>query len=176
MSHDNALRIYLNDHLAGSTTGVELARRIAHAHSASADAARLQRLAEDIAQDRRTLLELMARLDVQPHKYKIVGGWAAEKVSRLKPNGRAYRRSRLSPLIELETLRIGIQGKQRLWHALMPVASQTDRLDSQLIAALATRAAEQAAVVDELHERAAAAALSPPAREAGAPGGEGAQP
>ncbi|MER6996187.1 hypothetical protein [Streptomyces sp. NPDC000410] len=167
--HAEALTIYLNDHLAGATTGVELSRRIARAHRSSGRAATLRSLAEDISQDRQTLLDLMDALDVTPQRYKICAGWMAEKAARLKPNGRLRHRSGLSSLIELETLRIGIQGKFQLWRALMPVAAELDRLDTARLRKLMDRARDQMATVDALHGAAATAVLSPRTARPGAP-------
>ncbi|MEU4495684.1 hypothetical protein AB0F96_20085 [Streptomyces sp. NPDC023998] len=153
--HHKALRIYLNDHLAGATAGIELSRRIARAHRSSARAPELRRLAEDIAQDRQSLLELMEALEIAPHRYRIYGGWVAEKAARLKPNGRVYRRSGLSTLVELEALRMGIQGKHHLWVALVPVAAASDQLDASRLQDLIDRAMNQMATVDSLHHTAA---------------------
>lgn len=44
--------------------------------------------------------------------------WAAEKLVRLKLNGRLRGYSPLSRLLELEMLHIGITGKLELWQAL----------------------------------------------------------
>ncbi|MGI5401077.1 hypothetical protein ACQEVG_16760 [Streptomyces sp. CA-135486] len=154
-----ALRIYLNDHLAGATAGVELSRRIARAHRSSARASELRRLAEDIAQDRQSLLELMDALEIAPHRYRIYGGWVAEKAARLKPNGRVYRRSGLSTLVELEALRLGIQGKHHLWRALLPVAAESEQLETSRLEDLIDRATNQMATVDSLHHTAAGVLL-----------------
>jgi len=61
-SRQGLLGIYLNDHLAGTTGGAELARRMAAWYPVPGHQAALERLAADIAQDRRTLLHLMALL------------------------------------------------------------------------------------------------------------------
>lgn len=57
--HGQMLGIYLNDHLAGSTAGVGLARRIARAHRRTPRGPELARLANEIAQDRHDLLAIM---------------------------------------------------------------------------------------------------------------------
>jgi hypothetical protein len=49
---------------------------------------------------------------------KNAGAWTAEKLGRLKPNGRVLSYSPLSRLIELEGLALGITGKMLLWRAL----------------------------------------------------------
>ncbi|HET6357382.1 hypothetical protein [Streptomyces sp.] len=160
--HDKALRIYLNDHLAGATAGVELSRRVARAHRSSARASEMRRLAEDIDQDRQSLIELMHSLEIAPHRYRMYGGWIAEKVARLKPNGRVYRRSGLSTLVELEALRLGIEGKYQLWQALVPVAAELDQLETSLLQGLMDRATAQMTAVDSFHHAAAAAVLTHP--------------
>jgi hypothetical protein len=63
-SRQDLLGIYLNDHLAGATGGLELARRVAGSHHDPAQRVTLQRLAADITQDRRALLDLMTVLDL----------------------------------------------------------------------------------------------------------------
>ena len=55
------LGIYLNDHLAGSTSGLELVRRTARARADTAAGPPLRQLASEIAEDRRTLLASLAR-------------------------------------------------------------------------------------------------------------------
>ncbi|PWI40895.1 hypothetical protein [Streptomyces sp. ICBB 8177] len=120
--HREELGIYLNDHLAGSTLGEGLARRIAHRHRHSARRGDLERIADEVAEDRRALLDLMAALDVGARRYKVYGGLVAERLSRLKSNGRLYRRSGLSTVVELETLRLGVEGKALVWITLLAVA------------------------------------------------------
>jgi hypothetical protein len=95
------LGIYLNDHLAGAAGGVELARRVANAHSGSEDGERLRRLADDIAADRGALLTIMRAAGVPIRRYKSLAVWTAEKAGRLKLNGRLLGRSPLSDLVEL---------------------------------------------------------------------------
>lgn len=57
--HRDQLGIYLNDHLAGATFGVGLAQRIAHQHRHSARGADLQRICDEVAHDRQSLLGWM---------------------------------------------------------------------------------------------------------------------
>lgn len=157
--HPDALRIYLNDHLSGATAGVELARRIARAHGSSPRATELRRLAHDIAEDREALRDLMRVLGVAPRRYKIYSGWAMEKAARVKPNGRVLRRAGLSTVVELEALRMGIQGKYLLWRALTPVARLTEHIGTERLDTLLDRAESQMATVEDLHESAAGTVL-----------------
>jgi hypothetical protein len=149
------LGVYLNDHLAGATAGLELARRTARAHRSSPGGEALRRLAAEIAEDRGALLDIMRTLHVPVRRYKVAGGWAAEKISRLKANRRLVRRSPLSALIELETLRIGVDGKSAGWRALRVLATRPGRLDAGRLDRLVERADQQAATIEELRLRAA---------------------
>ena len=116
------LATYLNDHLGGSTFGVELVRRAAGENQGSELGAFLSQLAKEIESDREALEAIMAELGVKADRAKIAVGWAAEKLGRLKPNAQLRGYSPLSPLVELEGLLVGIQGKLSLWRALAEVA------------------------------------------------------
>lgn len=146
------LGVYLNDHLAGSTAGLELARRLAS--NESAWASELSRIAGEIAEDREALLALMRRLEVKPSLYKPWLAWAGEKVGRLKPNRRVFARSPLSRLVELELMRLGVEGKALGWRALRE--SGDPRLPTEELDRLADRAHRQADELEKLRLRAAA--------------------
>ena len=143
------LATYLNDHLLGSTLGLELVRRAAGENKGSELGAFLDGLVGEIEEDRDTLLAVIGELGVKPDQLKVAAGWTAEKLGRLKPNGQLLGYSPLSPLVELEGLLIGIQGKLAMWQALADVAEQLG-LDRARFEALAARAERQQADV-ELH-------------------------
>lgn len=143
------LGIYLNDHLAGSVTGVEMARRAAGANEGSELGRFLRSLVADIEADRDALRGLMDDLGVRPDPLKQAGAWTLEKVGRLKPNGQLTGRSPLSRLIELESLALGITGKLALWRALGAVAESEPALDGAALERLAERAREQQQQVEE---------------------------
>ena len=98
------LGIYLNDHLGGSTAGVELVARIAGQHAGDEIGAFASRLQHEIQEDRETLLEFMRTLGVSADRAKVAMGWLGEKMGRLKLNGELRSPSPLSPLVELEEL------------------------------------------------------------------------
>jgi hypothetical protein len=150
------LAIYLNDHLAGATFGVELARRAARENRGTELGTFLQALSGEIQEDRATLLRLMNRLEVSPSTLKASVGWAAEKLGRLKPNGRLTGYSPLSRLLELEGLSAGIEGKRALWLALAEIGDSDTHLQEFDCPALAERARSQGERL-ESHRRAAAA-------------------
>jgi hypothetical protein len=155
------LGIYLNDHLAGSTGGIELARRTAGAHRGTEAGTTLTRLAKEIQEDRETLLEVMAALEVPVRQYKVAAAWAAEKVGRLKLNGRLLDRSPLSSLVELETLRLGVEGKACLWRTLLLVAEHEPRLDASRLDALLERASSQLESLEAMRMDASAEVFTP---------------
>lgn len=112
------IAIYLNDHLAGATAAVELARRARGSAEDGELGGFLASLADEIDEDRATLEGLMARLDVGVDRVKQAGAWTAEKLGRLKLNGRLLGRSPLTPMVELEALAIGVDAKAALWRML----------------------------------------------------------
>jgi hypothetical protein len=153
------LGIYLNDHLAGATLGVELARRLRTSHAEGEFAAPIARLCEEIEADRETLERLVERLGVRSCRLKSSGAWIAEKLGRLKLNGQLRGYSPLSRVVELEGLYLGITGKMQLWKTLERLADE--RLGGFEFDRLAERAARQRETVDELHSKAAERAFPP---------------
>jgi hypothetical protein len=141
------LATYLNDHLGGSTFGVELARRAAGENQGSELGAFLSQLAGEIESDRAALQAIMAELGVKADRAKVALGWAAEKLGRLKPNAQLRGYSPLSPLVELEGLLVGIQGKLSMWRSLAEVAEALG-LEPARLQGLAARALSQQADVE----------------------------
>ena len=131
------LGIYLRDHYAASAGGVALARRALGPHHP---------VAAQIAQDRATLEDVMRQLGVEPSQMKVRLVQVAERLGRLKPNGRLFGRSPLTPVVELEVLVAGIRAKEALWTALLRAEQDLPRVDLE---ALAESARAQARAVDE---------------------------
>jgi hypothetical protein len=154
-SAQDPLGIYLNDHLAGATAGLELARRVAGARHVPVTGPELQRFAEEVAEDRDALLRIMAALGVPVRSYKVWAAWAGEKAGRLKPNGHLTARSPLSNLEELEILRLGVEGKATGWRTVRMLADRDGRLDAAELDELMARARRQADFLEEARVRAA---------------------
>ncbi|HEV2088248.1 MAG TPA: hypothetical protein VGR21_08050 [Cryptosporangiaceae bacterium] len=150
------LGIYLNDHVAGATGGLELFRRAAGAHRGSETGAILERLTGEIVEDRAALLDMLRTLGVPVRRYKVYAGWVGEKLGRLKLNGRLLGRSPLSSLLELEALRLGVEGKGAGWKTLRTVAERDDRLDAERLDGLIARAERQVEELEDLRVRTAA--------------------
>lgn len=148
------LGVYLNDHLAGSTSGVELSKRLARAHG-GARGNELGRIADEVEEDRSTLVSIMRRLGMPVRRYKVIGGWVVEKVARVKLNGRIAVRSPLSTVIELETMTLGVEGKAAVWRVLRGMAERDSRLDARLLDNLLARAQRQVEGLERLRNEAA---------------------
>jgi hypothetical protein len=149
------LATYLNYHLAGATVGRELARRSASSNRGSPLGQFLAVLAQEIDEDRDALLALMGELQVGTDRIKVLGGWTAEKVARLKPNGRLFSYSPLSRLLEVEGLTLGVRGKLALWQALELIQAGEPALSTADLASLAQRAERQMSELEQ-HRRAIA--------------------
>ena len=128
------LSSYLNDHLAGSTAGLNLARRVAEA------------MAGEIEEDREALLDVMERLSVGQDRIRVAAGWGAEKVLRYAP---------LSRLEELEALSLGVEGKLALWKTLRHTHGDDPRLAGVDFDELAHRAQSQRRRLERQRLRAA---------------------
>jgi hypothetical protein len=148
------LRIYLQDHLAGSTGGLELARRMRGSNEGTAYGEPLARIADDIEADRRSLEAVMDELGFGADRAKNLAFWAAEKAGRLKPNGQLTGYSPLSRMVELEGLITGVGGKRSLWLTLAELAESEPELDAERIQRLVERAERQLETLHELRARA----------------------
>lgn len=138
---DSLLAIYLNDHLAGSVLGVELARRVRASNAGTPMGKALAEICAEIEADRETLRRLMAHLGVGESRIKPAGAWLAEKLGRLKLNGRLRGYSPLSRVLEIEALSAGVATKAMLWRALATTCGE--RLPGFDFDALDTRAERQ---------------------------------
>jgi hypothetical protein len=137
------LPIYLNDHLAGSTLGIELLRRTLAENGDTDVGEFLRQLLSEIEEDRRTLIDVMDRLGIRRSAIKVAMAWMVEKAGRLKLNGKVGGYSPLSRVLELEGLTAGIEGKRALWLALSEIRDRDDRLLEIDFDALAGRARSQ---------------------------------
>ena len=152
---DRLLGIYLNDHLAGATAGLELAKR---AHGRNGDGTlgvALGRIAEEIEDDRHSLVGVMQRLSIQANVAKTSFAWFAERVGRLKLNGHLLSYSPLSRVEELEALRLGVEGKLCLWKTLKDARGTDPRLEGVDLDDLARRAESQRDQLEALRVAAA---------------------
>jgi hypothetical protein len=144
--------IYLNDHLAGAVAGSNLARRCLRNNTGTRYAEPLRKVAQAIAEDRTTLERLMTAMGVSRNPAKQLTALAAERVARLKPNGRLTSYSPLSRIVEFDGLSSGINGKRALWLALLHVADHYPAVDHDEMKRLIARADEQLETVQGLYD------------------------
>lgn len=114
--HD--LGTYMNDHLAGATAALELLDHLIKRHKGKAIADFLRELESDIEADVRVLERLLEKSGAGESKVKKAGAWFAEKIARTKFKAAGEQLDGVGLLQALETLELGIRGKQLLWRAL----------------------------------------------------------
>ena len=158
-SPERLLEIYLADHAAAATAGVELANRAARNNASSSFGEALKRLAGDIEEDRRTLKRVVAELGFRESRAKAALAWAGERVGRLKPNGQLKGYSPLSRVLELETLSVGIAGKLALWQSLQTLPHVQERLGDLDLEDLSARAQRQRDEVEKQRRLAVSSAF-----------------
>lgn len=142
----NALLVYLHDHLAGAVFGVELVEALSHDHRANELGRQAAAWEIEIKADQATLREIVERLGATPGTVKDVISWIAEKATRLKLRRQSH--GDLGTLETLETLALGILGKEKLWRALQTAAAGDPRLAGIDFIALGERAREQHQAVE----------------------------
>ncbi|MFG2834360.1 hypothetical protein ACGFYE_05120 [Streptomyces zaomyceticus] len=150
MSHRTRLGIYLNDHLAGSAAGVAVLRRAARVHRGTELGPPLASLALEATQDCESLIRIMADLDLPVRRHRMALGRLAEKAGRFKLNGRVLSRSPLSDVVELEAVRLGVEGKACAWRSLETLAGTEPRIDVVHLRELLRRAERQIQVLEAL--------------------------
>jgi hypothetical protein len=155
------LRIYLNDHRAGAIAGFELGKRTLARNRGGEPGTILESLVREIREDLLSLEDIMRRLQVPLNRIKARAAWTAEKVGRLKLNGRVRGYSPLSRLVELEALTLGVEGKRRLWQSLLELAAHEPRLDPAELERLRSRAEDQLGRLEGARLKAAADAFFP---------------
>jgi hypothetical protein len=148
---DKPLDVYLNDHLAGARFGSDLAHRLARRMGGAV----MHDLAAEIEADRETLQQLMNRLGTTRNPVKEAVTWTGEKLSHVKLSGLTAGSEEFGLFMALETLSLGIEGKQALWVALAEVHDRYPALGEFDLEALRERAGAQRSAVEA--ERAAAA-------------------
>jgi hypothetical protein len=142
------LGIYLNDHLAGATVGVELVRRARRSNRGTELGRFLETLEGELEEDRRSLEEVIRQLGFRASATKRAAAVVAERAGRLKPNGQITGYSPLSRVLELEGLTIGVAGKRSLWRNLHEAADVAERLDGVDLDRLLRRAEDQLARIE----------------------------
>lgn len=156
----HALRIYLNDHLSGATLGADHARQLEKLSEGTPFAAEMSRIAQEIEEDRDSLLELMERLEVSRNPVKQAGAWVSEKAGRLKFGGATSDDESLGRYLALEAMSLGVAGKLSLWEALRELERSHAELSGFDFERLIGRARDQRAALERERLRTVAAAFA----------------
>lgn len=162
---DDRLRVYLNDHLAGATAGIALAKRIRDRNTGPIGQT-FTELVPDIEDDERTLRRIIAAMNFSESGVKQKIADVVEKVGRLKLNGQIFGYSLLSKMEELEGMSLGIEGKAKMWSALQTVKDARPELAEFDFEQLGVQARLQHDRVDALRLEAAREALAATEEEA----------
>jgi hypothetical protein len=127
MDAKRSLTQYLQGHDAAGTAAVQTVKLQAEAQRGTPLGSLLARMGEEIAQDKASLREVMALLEVTPSRLKGAAALVAAAFGRwtLRAHFPGEPQARL---IGLESLSLGIEGKARLWRALRELASGDPRL------------------------------------------------
>jgi hypothetical protein len=146
---ERLLEIYLADHLAAATAGVELARRAARNNATTELGDVLRKLGDEVEDDRRMLQRIVERLGFRESRAKEAAARVAERFGRLKFNGQVRGYSPLSRVLELEALSVGIAGKLALWQSLQSVPDLGQRLSGIDLQELVERAQRQRSQIEK---------------------------
>ena len=154
------LGIYLKDQYALGVVWRELARRSQRSNEGTALGGALADVATAIAEDVETFAAIMRRLGIEPSRVKSWSALGAERLGRLKLNGRLTGYSPLSRFEELEFLVMGIEGKKQMWATLRDLARLGTRMPDVDFDELIDRAERQRAELEPFRARAGTEALA----------------
>lgn len=155
-----ALRSYLNDHLAGASFGLALARRLAETNRGTEVGGDLQTFAQELVEDRSEVSGLLQQLGLARDPIRQAAGVLAEQISRLRLDRRVTRNGDLSRLMELEALVAGVTAKRAMWAALREIASAEPQVAAVPLDDLLARADRQLEMLNRHRLAAARQALS----------------
>ena len=136
----HGLDVYLNDHLAGGTAGVNLAQMAADEHRSDEHGAFFGEIASEIRKDHDTLEQIMTALNTEESATKTAAAEVGSKLMAPKFKGTE---DELNAFVTLETLSIGVEGKHCLWTALRTVSGDLPELADFDIDELIERARDQ---------------------------------
>ena len=154
------LLTYLNDHVAGSRSALELLDYLIDSHPDVDSRAFFTSVRADVAADRQVLDQTIAKLGGSPSALREAGGWFADRVTRLKLMLDDPKAGGLRYLEALELLALGILGKRSLWRSLETVQPQIAALGDLDLRTLQARAEDQYARIEACRLNTAPAALA----------------
>ena len=132
---------YLNDHLAGSISALELIAHWVEVHKGEPLGMFFVETEREIKADQETLRDVMRILGVEESKVRQAGAWAAEKVGRARLIIAGDEPGSLGLVLTLEGLIMEVTGRKLMWRAL--AAAKLPRLNSYNFEQLQGRAEQQ---------------------------------
>ena len=109
---------YLNDHLAGSISALELIAHCIDVHKGEPLGSFFVETEREIKTDQDKLRDVMRTLGVEESKMRQASAWAAEKIGRARLMIAGDEQGSLGLVLTLEGLIMGVTGKKLLWVAL----------------------------------------------------------
>jgi hypothetical protein len=149
---------YLNDHLAGSVSALELIEHWAHLHKDKPLGVFFSQIDTEIRADQNVLRDLVHRLGVEESSLRQAGAWAAEKLGRVRLMIAGGQQGSLGLVLTLEGLIMGIVGKKLLWRSL--AAANLAKLNGYDFRELQRRAEQQIDRIEAERIRAARLVLT----------------
>jgi hypothetical protein len=132
---------YLNDHLAGSVSALEVIAHWAEAHKDEPLGRFFAETESEVKADQETLRDVMRILGVEESKVRKAGAWAAEKLGRARLIIAGNEPGSLGLVLTLEGLIMGVTAKKLMWIAL--AAAKLPPLNTCNFERLQQRAEEQ---------------------------------
>ena len=154
------LRIYLNDHLAGSVAALELLDHLTDLHSDPARKQFFVGLRAEIEEDQKVLQRMLAQVGGEESPVRKAAAWLTEKLGRAKLKLEDSGDGELRVFEALETLALGIQGKLTLWQALEAAADRIPQFQGMDFPRLKQRALQQHQRVEDQRLQSARTALA----------------
>jgi hypothetical protein len=154
----SALDTYLNDHMAGATAGVNLAKLAAEEHRSDEHGPFFGQIASEIAADYGTLEQLIDALAVDTSATKTALAEIGSKM--MAPKFTSGDDDELNAFVTLETLSIGVEGKVCMWKALKTVESAYPAFEQFDLDELLGRAQSQRERIEEQRQKLAPLALT----------------
>ena len=149
---------YLNDHLAGSISALELIAHWVEVHKGEPLGSFFVETEREIKADQDMLRDVMRTLGIEESKVRQAGAWAAEKVGRARLMIAGDEQGSLGLVLTLEGLIMGVTGKKLMWRAL--AAAKLPPLNIYNFEQLQGRAEQQTERIEAERIRAVSQAFS----------------